>query len=177
MTLFADASFCHQTGAGGWGAWAKRDDWPKGEFLGGPLECELRSSTSAELAGIACAVWHWHDVGRFSGINSLMLQCDNTEALALLRIRLRGAFVYGSGDKRDQQHLPNVRPSRLASLSTVENEALQVIESALGDMRVLLRHVKGHTGEDVGRSWVNEKCDQEAKRQMQTVRRIRRKKP
>lgn len=173
MTLFADASFCHKTGAGGWGAWAKRDDWPKGEFLGGPLDCELRSSTTAELCGIACALWHCFDVGHLSGVSSLMVQCDNTEALSLIGHMLPTAFVYGSGDRRDQQHLPAVKPGRLRKLSIVENEALTVIATAVGDTRVLLRHVKGHTDRDTGRAWVNGHCDAEARRHMEVLRKQR----
>lgn len=173
MTMFADASLCLETRAGGWGAWIKRDDWGRGMTLGGQLRCPLKGSTTAELCGIACALWHARDRGYLSGILHLMIQCDNVSALGLLRIPLPHARMAPSGEKTDVQWLAPVKPLTLHRLSDTEKEALDVVKGALPDasIAVSLRHVKGHGTGETGRSWVNEQCDAEARRHMVTLRR------
>lgn len=172
MTLFADASLCPETGAGGWGAWMKRDDWGRGMILGGQLACPLKSSTTAELCGIACGLWHARDRGYLIGIVHLMIQCDNLSALGLLRIPLPEAKMAPSGDKTDTQWLAPVKKGAYDRLTDTEKQALEVVKGALYNplCAVSLRHVKGHGTGETGRSWVNEQCDAEAYRQMTSLR-------
>lgn len=174
LTLFVDASFCPNTKAAGWGSWSKRDGWDRGRFDGGQLVCPLNNSTAAELCGIACAVWALHAGGHLLGVSVMMIQCDNIIALGLMQSVLPQGKASGSGNARDTQSLP---APRLAKLGKSEHEALEVIRMALADVPVYLRHVKGHSNDDTGRSWVNTQCDAEARRHMEKRRRnLRRKK-
>lgn len=165
LTLFADASFCPKTGAAGWGSWAMRDGWSKGKFLGGPLRRAMTTSNTAELCGLASALWKHDKDGDLAGIQIFMLQCDNVVALGYIMSRLSNATA---------RPLDGVRQATIPRSFTRNKlclEALAAIEQIVGDRRVLLRHVKGHNGTDDGRSWVNTQCDAEARRHMVARRR------
>src|SRR5262245_1015771 len=77
VAIFADASFCPKSGAVGWGAWAKRDTWGRGKFMGGPIRREIRNSTEAELCGIAAAIWQLNSEGLITDAAAFVVQCDN----------------------------------------------------------------------------------------------------
>jgi ribonuclease HI len=164
ITIFADASFCPKTGAAGWGSWAIRDGWQRGKFHGGPLRREISSSNTAELCGIASALWKHNRDGDLDEVKSFMLQCDNVTALG---------FILGK--------ISHARPSRLkgernapVTRALTNNklclEALTVIKDIVGKRGVLVRHVKGHSGTNTGRAWVNHQCDREARRHMEAMR-------
>lgn len=164
MTLFADASLCPRTGAAGWGAWAKHSDWDAGRFAGDPFRRHMEHSTQAELCGIASAIWHFdRHYDAFTGLHWLIVQCDNIHALSTLRhIGATEAKRKGARDVR------LVFP-RAAKLKPIEKEALDAIQNIMGDTPIFLRHVRGHRYGD-GRSWVNTKCDEEARRHMEAMR-------
>lgn len=164
LTLFADASFCPKTGAAGWGSWAIKDGWPKGKFLGGPIRRELSTSNTAELCGIAAALWKHDQDGDLEGVTALMLQCDNVTALGYILAALPQASV---------RRLKNQRNAPIGLARTQNKlhlEALDAIRKAGHGRRIFLRHVKGHNGTDDGRSWVNTQCDAEARRHMEARR-------
>lgn len=90
MTLFVDSSFCHKTGAGGWGGWAVRDDWQRGQFSGGPIrlrEHAVDSSNTAEIAGIALALWRLHAGDALKGVTEILIQCDAEAKRLMLALR------------------------------------------------------------------------------------------
>lgn len=162
LTLFCDASFDHKTAAGGWGAWAKREDWPRGKDACGRV-FGAHNSTEAELLGIAEAITVSLALGWLDQAD-VMIQCDNLAALAV---------IYYSADGIDT---PTKNGIRIADhgkpdISPVMRRALQSTTEALGGKRVFLRHVKGHSDASCGRSWVNKQCDLLAKREMNKFRR------
>lgn len=160
LTLFADASFCPRTGAAGWGSWAIKDGWPRGKCLGGPLRRKMTSSTTAELCGLASALWLHNKANELDDVDLFMLQCDNVTALG---------YILGKLPKVGVRRLKGVRQAQITHSYTTNKlclEALDAISSIVGDRQINLRHVKGHNGTGDGRSWVNTQCDEEARRHM-----------
>lgn len=164
LTLFADASLHHETGAAGWGAWAIREGWPKGVIMGGPIKRKITSSTVAEMCALAAALWQLRAEDRLAEVKSFMLQSDSTEALSRLLCHLPNARI--SQHKSIKQ--PDIRP--LQNDNKVGREAIDAIAEITFGKQVWLRHVKGHNGTGDGRSWVNEVCDRQAKRYMRALR-------
>lgn len=165
MTLFVDASFHPQSGAGGWGSWAIRDEWPQGVFQGGPIRFkahEIDNSNTAELAGIALALWSHNQQGHLVDLDEVMIQCDNVAALSCIHKRVprtrivtqRGIFI-----------------GKTSWNNPVVPIILDTIKSTLASTRVALKHVKGHSDpRKDGRSWVNMQCDREARKHMSAMR-------
>lgn len=163
MTLFVDASFCPDTGAAGFGSWAIRDGWLRGRMHSAPLETRtpLLSSNAAEIAGIGMALWHHHLSGDLAGLDSINIQCDNLAALGYIRRGITRSKRVGKqafsdlGWKHDE----------------LIGRVISTIDKLLVDIpSVTLKHVKGHSRKDNGRSWVNHHCDRLAKSQMLIAR-------
>jgi len=167
LTLFADASHCNKTQAAGWGSWAIKDGWPRGQFNGGPIRRLVPNSTTAEICGLASALYAHHKAGDLEDVGVFMLQCDNTAALRAIAGRVNRSGWSASKDSRDVQIIGGTKHTSRVSL---EIEALNAIRDIVGDTFVWLRHVKGHSN-GTGRSWVNQQCDNEAKRHMLVRRR------
>jgi len=172
MTLFVDASFCDRTGAAGWGAWAIRDDWGKGAFTGGTIKLadyRISSSTTAEIAGIALALWRLKAAGSLAGLHTLMIQCDNVAALAYIFQHVPNSTInYGPKSRENKsQHIRDKHKVR----SPVVKKVLQTIRETVKGITIELRHVKGHQDPSSGgRAWVNHQCDREADRHMRALR-------
>lgn len=164
LTLFADASFCPRTGAAGWGSWAIKDGWQRGKFLGGPLRRPMKSSTTAELCGLASALWMHDRAKELDDVNIFMLQCDNITALGYILAKLPRTSVRQLKGARQANIIPSHTDVKL------HLEALDAIREIVGDRQINLRHVKGHNGTNDGRSWVNTQCDEEGRRHMQARR-------
>lgn len=162
LTLFVDASLCLKTGAAGYGAWTIRDDWARGQYTGGPIEltARIKDSNTAELAGIAIALWQHQHNRTLEGVDSVMIQCDNVNALGQVLgcVRIPPAPVIIK--------TPNAFIKKLPSAG-IAHAMTQTIASILEGRRVFLKHVKGHTANEDGRSWVNRHCDTEARKHMQ----------
>lgn len=164
VTIFADASFCPKTGAAGWGAWAIRDGWGKGRFMGGPIRRQIRNSTEAEICGLASAVHDLHRAKLLADVEAFILQCDNVAALGSIHHRVPWARWAKSCDARDvAAHF------RKTKLRDIEAEAIDAIKQITFGHAVWLRHVKGHVS-GTGRNWVNQQCDAEAGRHMRAMR-------
>lgn len=174
MTLFADASLCSETGAAGWGSWAIRDGWGRGRFQGGQIKLigpKITASNTAELAGIALALWQHYVQGDLKGLTSIMIQCDNLTALGYILAKMPRAIV---SKKPGLAHGGNIVPVRGGS--PVVERMLDTVAETLHGLTVTLRHVKGHNDPEMdGRSWVNNQCDAEAKRHMKELRKQLRK--
>ena len=165
MTLFADASYDSRSRAAGWGSWAIRDGWERGRFQGGRIELRdapVDGSNIAELAALALALWKHRAQGDLDGLESIMLQSDSVTALSLIRNKIPGAVVVMTGGVRVGGKASSRHPSAPIILDT--------IKMLVGDCRLLLKHVKGHTAKTDGRSWVNRHCDSEARRHMIAMR-------
>jgi ribonuclease HI len=165
--IFADASVCTQSHAAGWGAWVKRDGGVS-QVFGGPFAASMKTPDDAEISALANALYravHWQLI---EPGDVVMLQSDSLNSLTRIRGHIgaanngaRGGLAVGLPAKR-------ARP-----LSTQAAAAVEVIRKLVADARLSLvvRHVKGHTGEGKGRSWVNAACDRTAKQHMKARRR------
>lgn len=167
LTLFVDSSLCLQTAAGGWGAWAIRNDWQNGRLFGGRFGqfTSPRTSREAELCGIANALAALQKLGHLGDVQTILIQCDCLQALEMIAGRLDRVTVSNHPDGHA------LRPGAMRP-TDLETAALAAIEKA--GKPLLVRHVYGHRkGED--RQWVNRQCDTIAKGHMREARAMRRK--
>lgn len=166
ITIFADASWCQHTKVAGWGAWVKADGWQKGEVLGGCIDFSISSGMS-ELRAIANAILFCKKQNWFAEGESIMVQSDSTAALqVLLRCTRVRVFYTSSADISDARILG----SRKKPLDKEELHFLNKIQDAVLGSKIYVRHVKGHKKGATSRSWVNERCDAEAKLFLQIAR-------
>lgn len=164
LTLFADASYCLKTKAGGWGAWFKTDGMQEGALIGGTFKTGMANSSEAEVAALANAMTRLCNEGVLGPVSELMIQSDCMRALQLIALLLPGVIR-----RRHEKGLP-VHDGILTPTPT-EKAALTRIGLIRGEADVLLvvRHVKGHSPGG-GRSWVNRQCDAIARRHMEAER-------
>jgi ribonuclease HI len=161
VTLFTDASFCHKTGAAGWGAWAVCDSWQKSLVFGGAIQGAV-TVNDAEMAGVAAALTQLAAEGRLADATFIVVQADNMRVLQMLA-KFTDAQLAAAKDGVVEV------PMRLR-MSPMETAALDQFKAAVGEKPVWLRHVKGHNNGD-GRHWVNSQCDREARGHMMSERR------
>lgn len=164
LTLFCDASHCPSTGAGGWGAWAKRDGWQTGVFLGNSFKRLLANSSEAELCAIANALSHLQANDCFAGVAVLMIQSDSLRALGLLHTHVRGIMPAPHRDGCDVEKVGG-------KMSDYETEASVRVRGFTLETKISIyvRHVRGHKQGD-GRQWVNRECDNLAREHMRYAR-------
>lgn len=163
LTLFVDASFHPESKAAGYGAWAKRDGWPKGLFMGGELTT-CRSSSDAEMCAIARAVALLRRTKALDGVKAVLIQSDCLHALETIVAALRA----GVSHHRDGAEVKR----RAARPTAVEYAALDGLRDAAGEVRLIVRHVRGHKGGNT-RETVNEICDKIARKNMAGARQRR----
>lgn len=159
LTLFVDASHCQHTKVAGFGAWAKRKDWPTGRFFGNVVE-GARNSSEAELRAIALSLEACLAVKALDGVDCIIVQSDSLRALQLLNLFVADAHVSNRAGTAPI-------PSTMLKPTDHERESLAQIRDM--NHRLALRHVKGHKGGD-GRQWVNNQCDQVARSWMRGAR-------
>lgn len=168
ITLFVDASFDQATKKAGWGAWAKRDEWRRGQTFDG-IVIGANHSHEAELIAIANAIEKLEDHGAYANLSAVLVQTDCVRALQVMK-----QFIYGSRQSALELEFDDrqkVNPTK------AEADAVSRIGDVLMRTRVRLnlRHVYGHQA-GAGRSWVNNFCDASAKRRMREQRgRVKRK--
>ncbi len=154
VTIFADASYSHQTKDGGWGVWIKADGRPS-FTKGGPFLGEVDTSSEAEVRALANALALGRAAGLIRDGDCIMLQSDCQAALcgimALVETSCHrpapGSTTAISPPKRIG---PWMRKS--AGLKTVVKIATEA------QLKIVLRHVPGHKSGE-GRAWVNRQVD------------------
>lgn len=140
ITIIADASYCPQTKAAGYGAWIA------GQYGKAPYEGQLPKpvcNNTAEIMAIANALWHgMKDRLIFANAN-LLIQTDSLTAIKLFE---------GSIDPKNTQQV----------------EAKHYVRDLMRryNLKVTYRHVAGHTGGKTQRSKAQQHCDDRAKAQM-----------
>lgn len=171
MSLFVDASYDNKFRGLGWGGWVRCDFWERGEVIGGSFtHPQINSSNMAELVGIMMALKELKALGNFNKIDSIMVQCDNVNALGtLIDIVPGSSFKAGSGrhDVKDIERYSFPLPSPTSEIRLMIRD---VIKDVFSNRRLYLRHIKGHNKSLSGRSWVNDKCDEVAKQHLKSVR-------
>lgn len=145
VTIFADASWCPDTGAAGYGVWCKSD---RGTFhKGGSFQDLYRSSGEAEAAALVNAVFFAQREGILIPADRVLLQSDSLHALGILR----GAIPQRT--RNEQEAFTRLHEWRKRYLLDIE-----------------YRHVKGHNADGSRRSWVNQLCDDLAGKAMRSRR-------
>lgn len=165
ITIFADASYCPETRACGWGAWAKADAWGSGVTYGGPIRSCPENAAEAEMMAMANAVAVLHSKGLLKDVTAMMLQSDCLRVLQIILQALPDALI------KNHDESAEILRSRM-SLSLIESIAVDFLRQCCpGGVRVFVRHVKGHRKGD-GRNWVNRQCDAIARKYMMERRAV-----
>lgn len=162
LTLFTDASFDNYTGAGGWGAWAKKDGWAAGVVIGGPFQKPMDNNHEAELAAMVNALHCLHNTGHLVGVDTVMIQSDSHRALYVL-VRL----VPETKISNHPDGVPLEPGTKLSKVTPLEKKAAELLTALKWEAKVQLiaRHVKGHQPGSK-RQWVNRQCDTVARKHM-----------
>ena len=162
ITLFCDASFCRQTGAAGWGAWAKGDGWPRGVEFGDRFHMTVASAAEAEICAIANAISALRRQELIKNGERIMIQSDCERALHLIATCVSGVTIsdHINGHKLSSKSKP-------ASISPRERGAISIIRKFPG---LYVRHVYGHKAHDGSRLSINRLCDSIARGHMRRAR-------
>lgn len=165
LTMFTDASFCAQTKAAGWGAWAKADGWPRGLTFGSEFRRSMSSIHDAELCAIVNALHRLSAEDRLHSVEQVLTQSDSIRALSIL---------HNHADAKIRDHHMVGTPVPLIcniKLSEMEELALDRLMNLMSGTGILLavRHVPGHSTGSTRQS-VNEICDTIARKHMRIAR-------
>lgn len=169
VTLFVDASYDPTTQRSGWGAWYRHAYMDRGVIFGGQLATRCNNSGEAELLAIADAVECLHKKQELPAGRSLIIQCDNIRAVGLILHLYKVDVQEASRSHNSDSYVPDLKG---VSKTPNEKKGMSKLEAALqhNNTKVYVRHIKGHNGGIHGRSWVNEQCDREAKRQLKLAK-------
>jgi ribonuclease HI len=170
ISLFSDASMCHQKQVGGWAAWLKSI---RGAMrLGGPFSVKVADTTIAEAMAVVNALSRGLRDGIILPGDIVLVQTDNNAVMGVL---------LGTSPRRVTKE---IRRRRKMSWSELHRDAaernLEICEIAAAFSRLTTsrsvairwRHVKGHMGTVDPRSAVNSYCDKVAREHMRSARRM-----
>jgi ribonuclease HI len=158
-TVFADASWCPNTKAGGWGCWIKNEF--STNTYSGAFKAPLPCSAAAEFSAAANALHIGIKKGHVARNGLVVMQTDCEKVLMAM-----------SRDYRREWSAKHRQRCGFPGLNTAEMTALRALHSLASTANVELRwkHVRGHQGGGNARSWVNERCDSLAKAAMREAR-------
>ena len=148
ITIFVDASYCADTGAGGWGCWVKYGE-------GAKLEHSARFKSSPSNA-----------------LEAEMWAIANAIAFVVATLETSGKIISLSTDCQNAIHFLNDavkrRGGKNSKYCTVAKKIHGIVPS---DCRLSLKWVKAHksVGGD-NRNWVNNQVDKAARRHMKKMR-------
>ena len=147
VTVIADASYCPNTGAGGYGFWAVSERGRQGG--GGSFKGRVDGSSAAEMMALANALFQTLGRGIAKAGDHVLLQTDCQSAI--------DAFE-----------------SRRVNMTNDERRAKKEFFTLKKASRVTVsfRHVKGHTTRTEARYVTNNLCDQRAKDGMRLARKL-----
>lgn len=148
VTIIADASWCPNTHAGGYGFWIASDRGKQGGS--GAFRDTVVSSTAAEMMALINALHHACKVNLVQEHDGVLMQTDCQDAIR-----------YFEG----KHPIYNPRREEEQKLVVYFNELL-----SKAGVSVSFRHVKGHTDGREPRLYINNKCDEFAKRAMRKMR-------
>ena len=147
LTVFADASFCHRSMAAGYAIWARDDDRKVARHA--PIPVPMESSGSAELFALSLGILEAIDSLHHEPGFIVVAQSDCEHAIRIL-----------TGETTGSPEESGMRDSVRAAL-------------AANGLNLRFKHVKGHTGDEDKRSYVNRWCDINARREMRKARALR----
>lgn len=145
VTIIADASYCPQTRAAGYGYWvaSERGKAPGGGSMRGPVD----GSGAAEMMAVCNAIYDALKLGLVEPGDHLLVQTD-----------CQSAILAFDGQRQVMTRDELAAKRSFADLCTRNR------------LRVRLRHVKGHTNRREARYVTNNRCDQRAREGMQAAR-------
>jgi ribonuclease HI len=162
VTIFADASFCHKSRSGGWGAWMIRHGEPS-TTAGGELKGRVKSSFLAETMAIANALHFGVARTYVRPGETVMIQSDCKAALDCILKTVPSSYSAPAPGGVDLDAVKRVRAELVPPLDLIAKMAAE------NRIVLALRHVKGHQDGD-GRAWVNREVDRIAKLHMRRRR-------
>jgi ribonuclease HI len=156
-TIITDASHCHQTGAGGWGAWIKVNG-VTGQTYSRPLKDKVRTSAEAELGALLGGLHSGVTSGLVKDGATVILQSDCQEALSVVLAKAPGASHSPAAGSTVMVR-PARHPSRSLRNSPYLTMILEIVEAHR--LKLIVRHVRGHQDQDTadGRGKVNHVVD------------------
>lgn len=168
ISLFCDASMCHQRRVGGWAAWLKSN---RGALrTGAPFLIRVNDTSLAEamavVNGLTCGLRN----GLILEDDVVLVQTDNDSVMSILTGTAKRKATLAVKKRR------GLSWSELRRDVRERNEEIQAVALAFsnitGTRRITVRwrHVKGHRGTEDRRSAVNTFCDKVAKEHMRTAR-------
>lgn len=148
-TIMCDASFCPETGAGGYGFWIATERGRQGG--GQEFKSLLSSSLEAEMCAVVNSLVQAKNLNLLIGVDWVLFQIDCVSAIDRL-----------------------INPSRCSN--DTEKSISLLFQKKIADygLRYKIKHVKGHTKGRDNRTRANNHCDKRAKAAMQARRQIER---
>lgn len=152
VTIFTDASFCHQTKAGGGAYWA-RDS----EHRAQAAFC-IKAATQAHEAELIASCRAIMECLKDPNLGPALRQPGTRLILVIDCLFVKSALEWREGRK------PKMNEDLWIKVTRVRN----IIYRAGFELKI--NHVKAHTGTKQPRTWVNDWCDSQAKIQMRRLR-------
>lgn len=145
VTIIADASFCPETQAAGYGFWIACERGKKGG--GGEMKDLLSSNIAAEMQAAVNAL-------------HIAIRCELVKAAdeVLIQTDCMAAIDAFEGKRR------NLAPHEKVAVDVMHRLRIQHCLS------LVFRHVKGHSGRKEARYVTNHMCDKRAKEAMRLAR-------
>jgi len=144
VTILADASHCPQTLAGGYGFWIASQ---RGKLAGsGSLKGRIANSTVAEMMAIANAIHQGIVWGLIRSQDELLIQTDCQAAI--------DGFM-------KERKLSETENTVVCHVLKLQNRV---------QLKVIFKHVKGHTNHSDAKYSSNRVCDRVARRHMKRAR-------
>lgn len=147
VTLITDASSCPDTLGAGYGYWCVSERGREGS--GGILKGDIKDSYEAELKGAINALIKCHKKGLIQDHDTVLIQLDNKGVVGLF----------------NEDHIP--RKDLV--------EAMEIFQAFIRkhSIKILSRHVKGHSKSSGNRYAANRHCDERAREFMLQERKNR----
>lgn len=151
ITVFTDASFCHQTKAAGGAFWARGNELKVSDsfsFEGADQshECEVLVACEAILR-----------IARHQGLGSLLARGPQTRLVLVIDCLTV------------QQVLGENSATKLCPAARLLVNEVKALQKHL-KFWLKINHVKAHSGKGSPRQWVNTWCDENARARMVTMR-------
>lgn len=145
ITIIADASYCPDTGAAGYGYWVV---CTRGRHIGsGSIKKPVANNNAAEMMALANALHQAHAMDLVQTGDHVLLQTDCLAAI--------GGFT---------NQRKNITQEELQVAAFLKSYVQKI------GVTVSYRHVKGHTRGKTPRTWVNNTCDDLAGKAMKMAR-------
>lgn len=154
ITVFADASFCHQTKAAGGAFWARGD--------------ELKVSDSFAFGGADRS----HECEVMVACEAILRIAKHPELGKLLELGPRTRLVLVIDCLTVQQVLGENSATKLCPAARKLVNEVKALQKRL-NFWLKINHVKAHSGQGSPRQWVNTWCDENARAKMLVMRATR----